>query len=107
MQSRWNTQAAEGAPARRRTRFGITTVVRESGPPCRRCKQATEVREHGAITEKHLAQPFYYARWYRCTQSRQCKTTLIMPEEFKVWNYKPSDGDIALDVLDTLKEAAT
>ena len=106
MQSRWTAIRKRRKERRRRSRFGITTVVRESGPPCRRCKQATEVREHGAITEKHLAQPFYYARWYRC-RNPSCKTTLIMPEEFKVWNYKPSDGDIALDVLDTLKEAAT
>jgi hypothetical protein len=87
MRSRWTAiRKRRKARRRRKTRFGITTVVRESGPPCRRCKQATEVREHGAITEKHLAQPFYYTRWFRCT-NRKCKTTLIMPEEFKVWNY--------------------
>lgn len=90
----------------RRTQFGRVLIVDEKGPPCRRCKQATEVREHSAITRRHLAQPFYYTRWYRCSNPK-CKTTLIVPEEFKVWNYKPSGGDIALDVLDTLKQAAT
>ena len=100
MQSMWKAIRKRKRARRRKTRFGKVIVVPESGPPCPRCKHATEVREHGAITAKHLAQPFYYARWYRCTNG-QCKTTLIMPEEFKVWNYKRG-SDVALDVLDEL-----
>jgi hypothetical protein len=103
MRSKWSAIRKRKKARRRRTRFGVTAVISESGPPCPRCKQTTEVREHGAITAKQLAQPFYYARWHRC-RNPECKTTLIMPEQFKVWNYKSKD--IALDVLDTLKEAA-
>jgi len=54
------------------------------GPPCPRCQHPTEVREHKAITAKELARPFYYSRWYNCA-NRNCRTTLIMPEEFKVF----------------------
>jgi hypothetical protein len=46
----------------KKTRHGKVLVLRESGPPCPRCKQATQVREHAAITEKQLRQPFYYLR---------------------------------------------
>ena len=74
------------AHRRRRTRFGKVIVVSESGPPCHRCKQATEVREHEVLGEQQRRAKFYYERWYRCT-NRQCTTTLIMPEEFKVWNW--------------------
>jgi hypothetical protein len=55
------------------------------GPPCPRCGCPTEIREHERITEKELAKPFYYSRWYYC-QNRDCKTTTIMPDEFKVRN---------------------
>ena len=84
-----------------KTRYGGSTTVivrHERGPPCPRCHQITEVREHHGLTEKQQRQPFHYARWYRCTNI-QCRTALIMPEEFKVWR---SSGDIALDVLNEL-----
>jgi hypothetical protein len=58
-------------------------VVGEYGPPCPRCHRPTQIREHDQIRERHLRQPFYYSRWYYCTH-RDCKTTLVMPEEFKV-----------------------
>lgn len=60
-------------------------VVGTSGPPCSRCGEPTEVREHSIITAKHLSQPFYYSRWYNCT-NRRCQTTLIMPHAYIVWN---------------------
>ena len=41
------------------------------------------MREHKSITEKHLKQPFYYDRWYKCL-NYNCKTTLIMLERHKV-----------------------
>jgi hypothetical protein len=87
------------------TRYGGSTVIvrNEHGPPCPRCHQITEVREHQGLTEKQQRQPFYYARWYRCTNS-QCRTTLIMPEEFKVWR---GTGDIALDVLNDESHGTT
>jgi hypothetical protein len=34
---------------------------------------------------KQLRQPFYYTRWFNCT-NKACKTTLIMRDEFKVEN---------------------
>ena len=54
------------------------------GPPCPRCHQATEVRKHEKITAKELNRPFYYSRWYKCVNGN-CRTTLIMPEAFKVF----------------------
>jgi hypothetical protein len=61
-------------------------IVTAHGPPCPRCRQPMEVREHERITEKELHRPFYYSRWFNCT-NRQCKTTLVMPE-FRVFNEK-------------------
>lgn len=60
-------------------------IVGLDGPPCPRCGCPTEIREHERITEKELAKPFYYSRWYIC-RNRDCTTTNIMPQEFKVWN---------------------
>jgi hypothetical protein len=60
-------------------------IVDLDGPPCPRCGCSTEIREHERITGKELARPFYYSRWYNC-QNRNCKTKLIMPPEFRVWN---------------------
>jgi hypothetical protein len=36
------------------------------------------------IGEKQLRAPFYYSRWYRCMNA-ECQTTLIMPNEFRVY----------------------
>jgi hypothetical protein len=66
-------------------------VPDEKGDPCPRCGQPTQVREHKAITEKHLAQPFYYTRWFNCTND-DCQTTLIMPEHYKVWRDVSADS---------------
>ena len=60
-----------------------TEIVARDGPPCPRCHNLTQVREHKRIGEKQLNRAYYYSRWY-CCANRQCKTTLIMPEEFKV-----------------------
>jgi hypothetical protein len=43
-----------------------------------------QIREHVSITDKHLAQPFYYSRWFNCTNPT-CKTTLVMPDRFRVF----------------------
>jgi hypothetical protein len=102
---------------------GRGKVVRraKAGPPCPRCQRPTEVREHKAITPKLLAQPFYYSRWFKCL-SGSCRTTLIMPDEFKVFPTRelqsepdvPSNTgieetpapyrDIVLDVLDEMNQ---
>jgi hypothetical protein len=60
-----------------------------------------EIRKHRFVTEKQLRQPFYYSQWYCCMNSK-CRTTLVMPEEFKVY---PDVGkqDAVLDVLDVLE----
>jgi hypothetical protein len=55
------------------------------GDPCPRCGREMAVCEHDRITDKQLRQPFYYSRWFRCLRG-DCRTTLVMPERFKVWN---------------------
>jgi ribosomal protein S27AE len=85
-----------------KTRPWKTEVVGYDGPPCPRCGNYTEVREHKRIGQKQLRRPYYFSRWYCCTNGR-CKTTLIMPEEFKVFNaqaLKVGD-DVVMDVLGT------
>jgi hypothetical protein len=60
-------------------------IVGFDGPPCPRCGRPTETREYERITEKELAQQFYYSRWFMC-QNRECKTQVITAPEFKVFN---------------------
>jgi hypothetical protein len=60
-------------------------IVSENGPPCPRCGRHMQVRKHDRVREKQLGQPYYYSRWYNCSH-RSCKTTLVMSEEYKVWN---------------------
>jgi hypothetical protein len=59
------------------------TVVPGAGDPCPRCGVPMEIREHNGIGEKQLRQPFFYTRWFCCRNPR-CKTTLVMPERYKV-----------------------
>ena len=58
-------------------------VVGENGDPCPRCGKPTEIRTHPAITGKHLAQPFYYSRWFYCLNP-DCRTKQIMPDRYMV-----------------------
>jgi hypothetical protein len=58
-------------------------IVSFDGPPCPRCGCPTEIREHERITEKELARPFYYSRWYNC-RNEKCQTNIIHADEFKV-----------------------
>jgi hypothetical protein len=60
-------------------------TVSEDGPPCPRCGRPMQVREHDRIRERQLRQPFYYSRWFRCMH-KDCKTTIVHRDEFKVWN---------------------
>ena len=60
-------------------------VVPGMGDPCPRCCRPTQIREHAAITEKHLRQPHYYSRWFYCTDPN-CKTTMVMSARYIVWN---------------------
>jgi hypothetical protein len=55
------------------------------GAPCPRCFKTMTVFEHREMTDKLLRQSVYYSRWYRC-DNPGCKTTLVMPPEFRVRN---------------------
>lgn len=59
-------------------------IVEGDGPPCPRCEGPTEIHQHFTISAKILAQPFYYSEWYFCAND-ECKTTLIMPDNKKVF----------------------
>jgi hypothetical protein len=58
-------------------------VVGLDGDPCPRCGQATEIREHTALSDRHLNAPYYFTRWFNCLNPA-CDTKLIMQERFKV-----------------------
>lgn len=66
-------------------------VLDEKGPPCPRCTRLMQVREHKEVSERELRRPFYYSRWYRCMNGN-CKTTLVMPPEFRI--FPPRDPEI-------------
>jgi hypothetical protein len=72
-------------------------VIGKGGPPCPRCGKATQVRTHLSIGRKQLRQPYFYSRWFKCT-NKKCRTTLIMPPEYIVWN-SPTEGSIPLGGL--------
>ena len=36
------------------------------------------------LSDKIMRQPFYYARWY-CCRNPECRTTTIMPQQFRVY----------------------
>jgi hypothetical protein len=63
-------------------------IVGSSGEPCPRCGCPTQIREHRYITAKELRKPYYYSRWFFC-RNPACKTTLVMPERYKVFNVEP------------------
>lgn len=58
------------------------------GVACPRCRRVTEVREHMRITPELRRKPFYFRRWFYCTNLR-CDTRLIVQGEFRVENRKP------------------
>ena len=62
-----------------------TVAVGLDGPKCPRCNKPMQIREHQRIGPKQLRQPFYFRRWFFC-MNRDCRTTLITRDEFKVWN---------------------
>jgi hypothetical protein len=63
---------------------GETIVIPGDGDPCPRCG-VPEIHEHNGIGDEQLRKPFYYKRWFRCT-NKSCKTTLVMSERYKVFN---------------------
>lgn len=66
----------------KRKKYTITTP---DGTTCPRCGVEAETRTHTDISEKILTQPFYYRFWYNC-KNQECKTTVFMLEDWKVWN---------------------
>ena len=74
-------------------------MIGRNGIPCPRCGEPTEIREHVAITSKHLRQPYYSSRWFYC-RNPKCRVTLHTIEEFKV-------KEIQLDRNDSSSQAAT
>ena len=58
-------------------------IIPGDGPPCPTCHRPMQIREHRRITPGLLAKPYYFRRWYLCTH-RDCKTKLVMRDEFKV-----------------------
>ena len=44
-----------------------------------------QIREYSNLTDKHLHPSYFYTRWFCCT-NKNCRTTLVMPERYKVIN---------------------
>jgi hypothetical protein len=47
-----------------------------------------QIREYGEASKEHPDQPYFYARWF-CCMNKSCRTTLVMPERYKVMNPMP------------------
>jgi hypothetical protein len=60
-------------------------VVPGDGDPCPRCSVPMQIREYGDLTVKHLHRSYFYTRWF-CCMNKSCRTTLVMPERYKVRN---------------------
>ena len=69
-------------------------VVSGGGIPCPRCGHPTQIREHEHITDKmRLKQPYYYKRWFYCLQA-SCKTSMVMRDEYKVYQPSLNAGEV-------------
>ena len=75
----------KGKPPKAALPKGTIVLDDAESKPCPRCERLMQVRAHVAITEKQLRKPYYFSRWYCCVNNN-CRTTLVMPEEFKVLN---------------------
>jgi len=42
-----------------------------------------QIREYSNLTDKDLHRPCFYTRWF-CCRNKSCRTTLVMPERYKV-----------------------
>jgi hypothetical protein len=63
------------------------TLVPGDGPPCPRCGEPSQIREHPEVTPKMLAQAYYYSRWFCCIQ-RDCRTNLFYDERYRVYPHQ-------------------
>ena len=62
-----------------------TKAILGTGIPCPNCGEVSELRYHKEITQKELARPFYYSKWYNC-KNPECRTTIFMEGADKVFN---------------------
>jgi hypothetical protein len=46
--------------------------------------------QHREISARQRRSPFYYEKWYRCL-SDSCRTTVVLPDQFRVWNIEGED----------------
>lgn len=60
-------------------------ITGEQGINCPKCARPTQTREHTELRAKHFKQPYYFKKWYYCT-NQSCPVTTHMAEEHKVWN---------------------
>jgi hypothetical protein len=67
---------------KKRQRY-LVRVVPGEGDPCPRCGVPMQIREYNKLTNKHLYRPYFYTRWFCCV-NKSCRTTLVMPERYKV-----------------------
>jgi hypothetical protein len=60
-------------------------VVPGDGDPCPRCGMSMQIREYSNSTDQYLRRPYFYTRWL-CYMNKSCRTTMVMPERYKVMN---------------------
>jgi hypothetical protein len=59
--------------------FRVTAIlVRVVGVPM-------QIREYSNLIDKHSHRPYFYMRWF-CCMNKNCRTTLVMPERYKIMN---------------------
>jgi len=75
--------------------MSFVVVTTDKVRTCPSCSRPMQIREHDRIRPKQRRQPFYYRRWFCCMHA-DCKTTLVMFDEFKVWT---SDEDQRLEAI--------
>jgi hypothetical protein len=63
-------------------------VIPGDGDPCPRCGVPMQIREPDGIGDRQRRQQVFYMRWF-CCMNKQCKTTLVMAERYKVMNAVP------------------
>jgi hypothetical protein len=51
-------------------------------------RRAMQIREPDGIGDRQQRQQVFYMRWF-CCMNKQCKTTLVMAERYKVMNAVP------------------
>jgi len=47
-----------------------------------------QIREYDEVTKKKLRQLYFYTRWF-CCMNKSCRTTLVMPQRYKLMNPEP------------------